>query len=270
MNKFKKLGLIAAILACPTVMRAQVGVVGDPVLKTADLIVYESGCANGLIATGSGGCSVDEIDVVDGAGATSSNSGFEFGGTGGAQIGLLQGCTASQILKWNDGTSLWECSADAGGQALFFTAPAELTIATGSIALAGAANTITSYTVDTEADAGTDGDARKAAHPSTPATTAVGPRPVEPLNRSHRVARWRSPPWKSEKEFTGSWTCPVMELPSILEGEPSQRTGNARRRSTAARARLRACTPCALRRVRSTSYPGEHSRPSAAFSRRSP
>jgi hypothetical protein len=33
---------------------------------------------------------IDEIDAADGSGATSNNSGFEFGGAGAAQIGLLQ------------------------------------------------------------------------------------------------------------------------------------------------------------------------------------
>ncbi len=45
----------------------------------------------------------------DGAGATSHGSGME-DGTGG--IGLLQGCSNNEVLKWNDGTSVWACSTD--------------------------------------------------------------------------------------------------------------------------------------------------------------
>ena len=46
----------------------------------------------------------------DGAGATSHGSGME-DGTGG--IGLLQGCANNEILKWNDGTSVWACATDS-------------------------------------------------------------------------------------------------------------------------------------------------------------
>ena len=45
----------------------------------------------------------------DGAGATSHGSGME-DGTGG--IGLLQGCSNNEVLKWNDGTSVWACATD--------------------------------------------------------------------------------------------------------------------------------------------------------------
>jgi hypothetical protein len=57
---------------------------------------------------------VDQDDFIsgDGAGATSNGSGLE-AGTGG--IGLLQGCANNEILKWVDGTSVWNCAADATG-----------------------------------------------------------------------------------------------------------------------------------------------------------
>ncbi len=41
---------------------------------------------------------------------TSSNSGIESTSTG---IRLLGGCTGGEILKWNSGTSTWDCSADS-------------------------------------------------------------------------------------------------------------------------------------------------------------
>ncbi len=54
---------------------------------------------------------VDQNDLTsgDGAGATSSGSGLETG-TGG--IGLIQGCSAGQTLKWDDTNSLWQCGSD--------------------------------------------------------------------------------------------------------------------------------------------------------------
>jgi hypothetical protein len=54
---------------------------------------------------------VDQDDFIsgDGAGATASGSGLE-AGTGG--IGLVQGCSDNQVLKWNDTSSQWGCSAD--------------------------------------------------------------------------------------------------------------------------------------------------------------
>jgi len=54
---------------------------------------------------------VDQNDLTssDGAGGTSSGSGME-AGTGG--IGLLQGCSDDQILKWNESSSIWECASD--------------------------------------------------------------------------------------------------------------------------------------------------------------
>ncbi len=57
---------------------------------------------------------VDENDFIsgDGTGGTSNGSGLE-AGTGG--IGLLQGCTNNQILKWVDASSVWNCAADATG-----------------------------------------------------------------------------------------------------------------------------------------------------------
>lgn len=59
---------------------------------------------------GKTGTLIDDTDLTsgDGAGGTSSGSGMETG-TGG--IGLLQGCAANEILKWNDSTSVWACGS---------------------------------------------------------------------------------------------------------------------------------------------------------------
>ncbi len=53
---------------------------------------------------------VDENNLTsgDGAGGTSSGSGLE-AGTGG--IGLLQGCADTEVLKWDETNSIWECAS---------------------------------------------------------------------------------------------------------------------------------------------------------------
>lgn len=42
----------------------------------------------------------------DGSGVTSSGSGLEFGTNG---FGLIQGCANTEVLKWNEASSIWEC-----------------------------------------------------------------------------------------------------------------------------------------------------------------
>lgn len=58
---------------------------------------------------------IDLIDIDDQVGSASNQSGMEFGGTGGADLGLLRGCTLNQILKFNTTGGLWECAADVSG-----------------------------------------------------------------------------------------------------------------------------------------------------------
>ena len=76
---------------------------------------------SGVLAVGAGnGITVNANDVtVDLTAATdalssttSSGSGLEVLATG---LTLLQGCTTGQILKWNETTDVWECSADSTG-----------------------------------------------------------------------------------------------------------------------------------------------------------
>jgi hypothetical protein len=54
---------------------------------------------------------VDQNDLTsgDGSGGTSSGSGLEAGAGG---IGLLQGCSDDQVLKWNESSAVWECGSD--------------------------------------------------------------------------------------------------------------------------------------------------------------
>ena len=52
------------------------------------------------------------LDTADGTGATSTNSGLEFQGSGSDELALLQGCANNEVLKWNDSTNVWACAAD--------------------------------------------------------------------------------------------------------------------------------------------------------------
>lgn len=54
------------------------------------------------------------LEVADGAGAISSFSGLEIGGTDWNDLALLQGCADTEVLSWNDGSNIWECTATAG------------------------------------------------------------------------------------------------------------------------------------------------------------
>lgn len=65
-----------------------------------------------ITVSGSGATWTVDYTSTDGAGATSNSSGMEQG-TGG--IGLLQGCSDGQILKWTESTSVWACAADTSG-----------------------------------------------------------------------------------------------------------------------------------------------------------
>jgi len=70
----------SALLFFSAIAAAQTGVVGDPVLKTSDLIVYETGCGAGLGATGSGGCNFDatELDALTWDAGTLANFSWTF------------------------------------------------------------------------------------------------------------------------------------------------------------------------------------------------
>ncbi len=54
------------------------------------------------------------ISSANGSGSTSSFSGLEFVGSNN-ELGLLQGCSNGELLKWNSSTKEWECSTDLNG-----------------------------------------------------------------------------------------------------------------------------------------------------------
>jgi hypothetical protein len=88
-------------------------VAGDSVALTTDTTgnyVSSATASGGLTLTGTEGASLGiDLSSADGVGSTSSGSGLELDANG---VGLLQGCGANEILKWNDGTSVWACSTD--------------------------------------------------------------------------------------------------------------------------------------------------------------
>ena len=58
---------------------------------------------------------IDLLSAADGTGSTSTNSGLEFQGASSDELALLQGCANNEVLKWNDSTNVWACSADQTG-----------------------------------------------------------------------------------------------------------------------------------------------------------
>lgn len=74
----------------------------------------QAGSSNVNITLSTGNLDADSIGLIssDGAGGTSTGSGLE---TDTDRLGLLQGCSDGQVLKWVDATNIWNCAADGGG-----------------------------------------------------------------------------------------------------------------------------------------------------------
>ena len=74
----------------------------------------QAGSSNVVITLATGFIDADAIGLItaDGVGGTSSGSGLE---TDTDRLGLLQGCLANEILKWNETSDVWQCAADAAG-----------------------------------------------------------------------------------------------------------------------------------------------------------
>ncbi len=81
-------------------------------IDTAGVLQVGSGNVN--ITTTTGALDADALGLIsgDGTGSTSSGSGLEVDTD---RIGLVQGCANNEVLKWNDGSSVWQCAADVGG-----------------------------------------------------------------------------------------------------------------------------------------------------------
>ncbi|KKQ81891.1 MAG: Virion structural protein, partial [Candidatus Woesebacteria bacterium GW2011_GWA1_38_8] len=92
------------------VSEGDLSITGD--LEIANQITAGSGSI--AITTAVGYIDADAIGLIssDGTGLTSSASGLE---TDSDRLGLLQGCSNSQVLKWNNTTNTWDCGNDDGG-----------------------------------------------------------------------------------------------------------------------------------------------------------
>ncbi|PJE75968.1 hypothetical protein COV04_02335, partial [Candidatus Uhrbacteria bacterium CG10_big_fil_rev_8_21_14_0_10_48_11] len=75
----------------------------------------QAGSSNITITTAAGYLDAGAIQLTDaGAGGTSSTSGLEVVSN---NLGLLQGCADSEVLKWTEATGVWGCAADVTGAA---------------------------------------------------------------------------------------------------------------------------------------------------------
>lgn len=82
-------------------------------IDTAGTITAGSG--NEVLTLSTGKIDAGALTIVaatDGLTGTSSASGLAVHSDG---LGLLQGCTDGQVLKWVESTDTWDCSADSGG-----------------------------------------------------------------------------------------------------------------------------------------------------------
>ncbi|MDQ3158881.1 MAG: hypothetical protein M3P98_01970, partial [bacterium] len=114
--------------------------------------------ANGGIIANADNIALTIAPSADGLSATtSSGSGMEILASG---LTLLQGCSDTQILKWNEATDVWACSADAGGagaslQGAYDTGATILTTSGRNIAFTlGEVATPTSFTIENQDTAG--------------------------------------------------------------------------------------------------------------------
>src|SRR5690606_17705156 len=75
--------------------------------------LYIAGTSSIALTTADGFIDADAIQLIenDGAGLVVSDSGLEISDN---RIGLLQGCSDGQVLKWNDANGEWACASDSG------------------------------------------------------------------------------------------------------------------------------------------------------------
>ncbi len=80
-------------------------------------LAYDSAGNQVIVFDGSSWITIGgSISLYNGTGTsatTSSSSGMELINTD--ELSLIRGCNNGELLKWNSGTNIWECSVDAGG-----------------------------------------------------------------------------------------------------------------------------------------------------------
>lgn len=93
---------------------------------------------------------VQLLDEVDGTGLIVADGGLEFGGAGSDEVALLQGCADTEILKWDNTATDWECQPDVGASQIDLATQEELTIATGVVTSTCAADNICAVDITVE------------------------------------------------------------------------------------------------------------------------
>lgn len=111
------------------------GAVGNSQLAHSTFtLTAGNGLANGGTVSLGDSVSIEIDAVTTGAtGNTSSNSGLEVSSNG---LRLLGGCANGELLKWNAGSAVWECSTDGGGGG------GSLTIQENDATVVGSASTL--------------------------------------------------------------------------------------------------------------------------------
>jgi hypothetical protein len=88
------------------------GEIEDGTIDGEDMNANYAGSGLEEVAGSPDSLAVDLIDADDQTGSSSNQSGLEFGGTGGTDLGLLRACGNGQVLKFNTTGGLWECQPD--------------------------------------------------------------------------------------------------------------------------------------------------------------
>ncbi len=99
---------------------------------------------------------VQLLDEVDGVGVTAADGGLEFGGAGSDEVALLQGCADTEILKWDNTATDWECQPDVGSNPIDLATQEALTISAGVVTSVCPADNICAVDIATESGDPTD------------------------------------------------------------------------------------------------------------------
>ncbi len=152
----------AADVTCTSAAAATLGCVelDNALAGTAAAPEFAAGVAGDGIVLNTG-TTPDSLDIdlnatVDGVGSTGNLSGMEITATN--EVALIQGCADTEVLKWVNGTSQWDCAADAGASAIDLATQEELTVATGVVTSICPADNICAVDITVETGATDDVD----------------------------------------------------------------------------------------------------------------
>lgn len=99
---------------------------------------------------------VQLLDANDGTGGVASKSGLEFADTGADELAMLQGCADTEILKWDNTATEWECQPDVGSNPIDLATQEALTIVAGVVTSVCPADNICAVDISTESAASSD------------------------------------------------------------------------------------------------------------------